>query len=122
MYESQKERIRNEIPVSPYTLEVTGLLERTLAFAYTGDARVITKDLMEPFGLKRSLIEHGLPCILKSLNFNKAISQLFAHNATMWPLTRKTKEPAVSSKRAQMLTYGEDHFLVRDKRVSYDDG
>jgi hypothetical protein len=87
------------------------MLERALAFAYTGDARVITTQLMTPFGLKRSLIENGLPCIVKALDFDQSLSQYFTHNPAMWPLTDRG-EPAIASKRAQTLTYGDDHFMV----------
>ena len=88
------------------------MVERALAMAYTGDARVITNDLMGPFCLKRSLIELGLPSISKALNFDKSIALEFAHHPANWPLN-KFGEPAVASKRSQVLTFGQDHFMVR---------
>ncbi len=103
--------IRKKATISPYFIEVVAMLERSLAMAYTGDARVITKDLMGPFGLKRSLLELGLPSITKLLTFDKNISQDFAHHPANWPLN-KSNEPAVASRHAQTLTYGEDHWMV----------
>ena len=87
------------------------MLERSLAMAYTGDARVITTDLMGPFRLKRSLIEHGLPSITMGLSFNQGLAEYFAQSPANWPLN-KFQEPAISSKRAQVLTYSIDHFTV----------
>lgn len=87
------------------------MLERALAMAYTGDARVITKDLMGPFGLKRSLLELGLPSIIKAINFDKSISSSFSHHPASWPLDLNNN-PAIASKRAQILTYGDAHFTV----------
>ena len=89
------------------------MLERTLAMAYTGDARVITTDLMGPMGLKRSLMELGLPAITSLLNFDRSITKDgFTFKRANCPLD-KQNGPAVASKRAQILTYGPDHFLVR---------
>lgn len=86
------------------------MLECALAFAYTGDSRVLTRTLMRPFGLSRSLIELGLPAIT-AIDFNTHLSQYFAHNPALWPLT-SSREPAVASKKALSLTYGDDHFYV----------
>jgi hypothetical protein len=87
------------------------MLERALAMAYTGDARVITKDLMGPFGLKRSLIENGLPSICNFIEFQGEHALGFSHLPTNWPLT-KDNRPAFASKRAQTLTYSLNHFQV----------
>ncbi len=110
---SQKENIVKKVTISPYIIEVVAMLERALAFAYTGDSRVLTKTLMGPFGLSRSLIELGLPAIT-TIDFNTHLSRHFAHNPALWPLT-SSREPAVASKRALSLTYGDDHFYVSIK-------
>jgi hypothetical protein len=97
--------------ISPYVIEVVSALERALAMAYTGDARVIVKDLMVPLGLKQSLLELGLPSITRLIKFDLDPTQSLAHNRRDWPLTQR-QEPAVASMRAQTLTYGKDHYLV----------
>jgi hypothetical protein len=112
IWKSQQESIVNKVTISPYIIEVTAMLERALAMAYTGDARVITIGLMGPFGLKRSLVENGLPSIAMNLSFDHGISNQFAIRPANWPVT-KYEEPAIASKRTQVLTYGEGHFAVR---------
>src|ERR1700722_16641045 len=77
LWAGQISAIHKRAQISPYVIEVVSMLERALAMAFTGDARVITKDLMGPFGLKRSLLEHGLPSIIKILNFDKSITSTF---------------------------------------------
>jgi hypothetical protein len=98
--------------ISPYLVEVVAMVERALAMAYTGDARVITKNLMEPFGLKHSLIELGLPSITKAINLNNSLSKSFPHRE-QWPLTA-SGEPAVASKKSLILTFGNDQYTVSD--------
>jgi hypothetical protein len=105
------EQISQQHRISPYIIEVAAVLERALAMAYTGDARVIVKGLMEPFCLKRSLLEQGLPSLSKLIRFDGNISEQFAHTPANWPLTHNN-EPAVASQRCQILTFGKHHFLV----------
>ena len=97
--------------ISPYVIEVVSVLERTLAMAYTGDARVIVKDLMVPFGLKQSLLDLGLPSITRLLKFDSDITSSFLRDPGSWPLTA-CKEPGIASMQAQTLTYGHDHYAV----------
>jgi hypothetical protein len=111
LWKAELPSIKNGKPRSPYIIEVLAALERSLAFLYTGDARVITKHLMGPLGLKRSLLELGLPSITKVLNFEENIAKTFAHHPANWPLT-DSNEPAVASERTQILTFGKEHFVV----------
>lgn len=98
-------------PVSPYVIEVAAILERALAMAYTGDARVITRQLMAPFGLLQSLVHYGIPSFVPAISFDSHISTQFHLHPDHWP-TDNSGLPAVSSKRAQCLTYGDAHFYV----------
>jgi hypothetical protein len=99
------------MPVSPYIIEIVAALERALAFAYTGDARVITKDLMGPIGLRKSLVEQGLPAIISGIKLDTSLSMHFVRNAPLWP-HGEGGWPATASKRGQTLTYGNDHWMV----------
>jgi hypothetical protein len=92
-------------------MEVMSALERALAMAYTGDARVIVKDLMGPLGLKQSLLDMGLPSITRLIHLDVGPAKALTYHRGDWPLT-STREPAVASMRAQTLTYGHDHYLV----------
>jgi hypothetical protein len=125
LWRNNHDQISQQHRISPYVIEITAVLERALAMAYTGDARVIVKGLMEPFCLKRSLLEQGLPSLTKLIRFDQSISEQFAHTPANWPLT-SDNEPAVASKRCQVLTFGKDHFLVScrfhfaaDRRLSF---
>jgi hypothetical protein len=113
MWISQYDRVfegDKEDPVTSYNIEIAAMLERALAMAYTGDVRTITKHSMEPFGLKPSLMELGLPSIT-NVDFFSNDGNVFALQPSEWPLT-PSKEPAIASKRTQILTYGQDHYNV----------
>lgn len=111
IWEFHQPSLTNTVHISPYVIEISAALERALAMAYTGDARVITSDIMKPFGLQKSLIEHGLPCIAVDLTFDQSLAKNFIINPANWPVN-KLGEPAVASKRTQILTYGESHYIV----------
>jgi len=111
IWKSQLSSLEKKTTISPYVIEVVSVLERALAMAYTGDARVIVKDLMVPLGLKPSLLELGLPSITRLIRFDVDKTEPFTHNRGNWPLTKR-REPAVASTRAQTLTFGSDHYLV----------
>ena len=104
LWQSQQQVLKEEKPVSFYLIELVAVLERTLTFAYTGDARTIATGLMHPFGLQRSLLENGLPTIVSSIEMGKEIAETFAMQPDLWPMTRD-HVPAVASKRAILLTY-----------------
>jgi hypothetical protein len=55
-------------------------------------------------GLKRSMVEQGLPAFTKIIDFSIPISQQFKNKPGNWPV--------VTSKRAQILTYGENYWMV----------
>jgi hypothetical protein len=96
--------------VSPYTIEIISSLERALAMAFTGDARVIVRRLMGHFGLRTSLLEQGLPTLTRAIDWNNPVLDTFTQ-PKHWPTT-KDREPAEASKRCQMATYGLEHWLV----------
>jgi len=53
--------------VSPYLLEFLAALERTEAYAHTGNAKVLSNAVMKPLFITRSLLEHGMPTIDKHI-------------------------------------------------------
>jgi hypothetical protein len=107
----------NGMPI-PYFAEIMAMLERAMAYMFTGDARVIVKSLMGPFGLKRSLLELGMPAITTAITFDEQSTNAVSFKKANWPLTDRG-EPAIASGRAQYLTYGEDHFKVSVTPVHY---
>jgi hypothetical protein len=98
--------------ISPYVIEIIAALERALAMAFTGDPRSITTDLMGPLGLRKSLVEKGLPTLTTKFTFDLDLANGFSSNPSQWPLN-SNNEPAIASKRVQLLTYGEAHYMVR---------
>lgn len=98
-----------------YLIEVIAGLERVLAYAYTGSARVLMKGLMNPLWLTRGLVLHGFPSI------NKKIIQLSIHpengqvsvtvNPRYWPVDEHGMVVRASTRTAE-LTYGKPFALV----------
>ncbi|KAG1720751.1 hypothetical protein EDB19DRAFT_1835830 [Suillus lakei] len=95
---------------APQVIELCSVLERALAYAHTGNAKVIATSLMRPLWLVQSLLEHGLPTFSPSVRFAAAPSIPVAISPADWPTLTSMKVPAIASKRSQILTYGIDHF------------
>ncbi|KAG2346319.1 hypothetical protein BDR05DRAFT_997329 [Suillus weaverae] len=91
-------------------VELCSVLERTLAYAHTGNARVLASKLMRPLWLVQSLLEQGLPTFAPSVRMTSSISNPIAISAADWPTSDNLNVPAIASKRSQVLTYGNDHF------------
>ncbi|KAG2029472.1 hypothetical protein BDR03DRAFT_987731 [Suillus americanus] len=91
-------------------VELCSVLERTLAYAHTGNARVLATRLMRPLWLVQSLLEQGLPTFAPSIRTTTAINNPIAISASDWPTSDNLNVPAIASKRSQVLTYGSDHF------------
>ena len=102
--------------VLPYILEFTSALERTLAYAHTGNVKVLSSGVMKPLFLARAMVELGMPTILKGvyeLPFQGATS--FTVAAHTWPLTANKQGPATCSKASHIYNYGEDHYMVSER-------
>jgi hypothetical protein len=97
--------------LNPYFVEIMAILERAMAYMFTRDARVIVKSLMGPLGLKRSLLELGMPAIMTAITFDDQSMNAVSFKKANWPLTDR-KAPAIASGRAQCLSYGEEQFKV----------
>ena len=89
------------------------VLERLLNFAHTGSAKVLTTGLMNRLWASRALKDGCMPMFSDVLSFGGPTNTLPTVPLSLWPYNRITKMPYLASKRAQELTYGEDHFLVR---------
>jgi hypothetical protein len=113
LYRYLTTQIQSGRPVSPYLLEFLGALERTLAYAHTGNSKVLSNAVMRPLFLVPSLITMGFPTLNKAiydLPFQNAIP--FTIHEELWPLNRTGKGPAICTKRSQIVTYGEAHYMV----------
>jgi hypothetical protein len=91
-------------------IELCSVLERALAYAHTGNARVIASKLMRPLWLVQSLLEQGLPTFSPTVRLTSSISNPIAISSSDWPTSDNLNVPAIASKRSQVLTYGNDHF------------
>lgn len=99
--------------ISPYCLEFLAALERTEAYAHTGNAKVLSNIVMKPLFITRGLLEFGMPTINKD-NYTPAFQNIaeLTIREENWPLNKSRNGPAICSKRTQTLTYGETSFMV----------
>ena len=100
----------------PYVLEFTSALERALAYAHTGNVKVLSSAVMKPLFLARGMVELGMPTIMKGiyeLPFQGATP--FVVNAHAWPLIANKRGPAICSKSSHIFNYGEDHYMVSQR-------
>lgn len=103
--------------VSPYAIEVCCALERTLAYAYTGNAKVLSRALLEPLFISRSLLDYGLPTI------NSNLIKIFStsHEKVVivdkdWPISKSG--PITCSKGSHVMRYGERSWMVSIVSIS----
>ncbi|KAG2090773.1 uncharacterized protein F5147DRAFT_780230 [Suillus discolor] len=104
--------VERGVKPAPQAIELCSVLERALAYAHTGNTKVIATSLMRPLWLVQSLLEHGLPTFSPSVRFAAPPSIPIAISPADWPTLTSMKVPAIASKRSQILTYGNDHFEV----------
>ncbi|KAF7973291.1 hypothetical protein HWV62_15669 [Athelia sp. TMB] len=112
LYLSQADTLSGGREVSPYLVELASVLERTFAFAHTGNVRVIASKLMNSLLVGYCLIEHGTPLFHKCLNMGSTATDRVHIPPELWPCSRATKQPFVGSKRSQIFNYGVEHWEV----------
>ncbi|KAG1849455.1 hypothetical protein DFJ58DRAFT_729535 [Suillus subalutaceus] len=95
---------------APQVIELCSILECTLAYAHTGNSKVIATSLMRPLWLVKSLLEQGLPTFTPSVQFSHTPCVPVAISPSEWPTLTNMNVPTITSKRSQILTYGNDHF------------
>ncbi|KIN99500.1 hypothetical protein M404DRAFT_10368 [Pisolithus tinctorius Marx 270] len=97
--------------VPHYVVEITAALERALNFAHTGNARVLSRGVMEPLWLSMSMMLDGIPSIspIISLDFAQGIS--IAFNRSDWPTCTRTGYPETCSGRSITYNYGGEELL-----------
>lgn len=121
-----KQNVRDLEPgsdrVNMYEIELMAMLERTLNYAHTGSARVISRKVMVPHFLGLSVLHDGLPCLNPRLVSFPDMAQNSKVNvfAALWARTpqKKGRRPLMASKRVQELTYGRAHMQVSFHRAS----
>lgn len=101
----------NSSKKDPLLVEICSVAERALNYMHTGNAAVIATSVMNPLWIGLAMIQDGLPC------FNPRYV-VTAHGTRIkvlpevWPYNKKKHQPLSSSKRSQLLTYGEQYFNV----------
>jgi hypothetical protein len=103
------DRLRQKLPISPYLVELTACLERTYAYAFTGNARMLCS-LLKPFDLQQALLEYGLPSLSKlHFSFSDATGKINVDRA-LWPM--KGEFPMLASTRSMQIRYGNEYQYV----------
>lgn len=114
IYKTERQRIQNNELPCPLRLELLASFERLLCYCHTGNTAVFATSLMNPLGLSRGVLKDGFPMLLDTFEHPSIMLSRehgFKVDPKRWPL--KNGFPAMASKRAQVLTYSESHFLVR---------
>jgi len=103
---------KNALPC-PFCLKLLAALERILCFCHTGNTAILATSLMNPLCLSRAVIKDGFPMLCKVF-IQSMISSAMKHGFEIdrrdWPL--KDGYPAIALRRAQILTYSLDYFMM----------
>lgn len=98
------------IPVPHYWVELVASLERTLNYAHTGNAKVLTRGLMDPLWLSQSLVYDGFPCL--STIIGRDVLGGLQIRELDWPTTLAKLVPQMASKRSMTFNFSEDELKV----------
>jgi hypothetical protein len=90
-----------------YILELVAAAERLLAFGYTGSARMLVRDLMEPLWMTLNLSANTTPMIRNSIVSTENGKKITIQHA-MWPLQRVDGLAARASGTSIALTYSNE--------------
>lgn len=120
LYKRKKENLRKKDMVPPVLIELISLLERALAYAHTGNARVLTRKLGDVTFVSRGLLQHSLPVLnpmMFTLNMAVPGSEPVKILTSAWPCSNDHRRlPLMSSLRAVTLTWGEPAAAVSGHR------
>ena len=104
---------RDENSLCHMHVEFLAALERLLCYCHTGNTAVFATSLMHKLGLSKGALKDGFPTLLPLFNKATIFSAMedgFKIDRRKWPM--KNGYPAIASKRAQVLTYSMNYFLV----------
>jgi hypothetical protein len=113
IYEVERRRMEKDEVPCPLRLEMLASFERLLCYCHTGNTAVFATSLMNGLGLSRGALKDGFPVILKMFEQPSIVVSKdhgFKIDPKRWPV--KNGFPAIASRKAQVLTYSESHFLV----------
>src|SRR6266436_4431341 len=97
----------------PFCLKLITTLKKVLCFCHTSNAAILAISLMNPLGLSRGALIDGFPMlhdVFSCPSISHAIDNHFKIGLRAWPL--KDGYPAIAFRRAQVLTYSLDYFMV----------
>lgn len=113
IYKTKMQRIdKNKLPCL-LCLELLASFEQLLCDCHTGNTAVFATSLMNGLGLSRGSLKDGFPVLLDTFEhplIMVAREHGFKVDLKHWPL--KSGFPAVASRKAQVLTYLDAHYLV----------
>jgi hypothetical protein len=105
----QKLNMKLEIELAEafYLLELLAVLERVLAYAFTGSGKVFLRKLMDPLWITKSVLSGYLPALNPRIVdiYNGTQNTTYSIHYAQWPTTI-TGQPLLASLRTIELTYG----------------
>jgi len=113
IWKTSKEKVENHDRIDPLMVELCSVLERSLNYMHTGHAKVLATSVMAPMWTSQGLIDHGMPIFARMVRLGTSIADTISVDGANWPCDDNTQQPYSSSRRSQVMTYGEQHYMVR---------
>lgn len=115
LWSQYEPRLDHISEIDPHIIETVSILERTLNYAHTGSAKVLTRGLMDVSWLSLGVIFDGLPTLSNNFASHPAlVSGSLTLLTESWPVYISNGRPLISSRRVQLYNYGEQHYEVSD--------
>jgi hypothetical protein len=98
---------------NPYFVELASSLERALAFATTGNAKLLHRGTMEPLFLSTGIISNGFPAIHRDV-WRRQGTNSYSMHPRHWPTKQREgfAEPVLSSLTGLTYYYGKETAYV----------
>jgi len=114
LYTRYRSNLKDGVAPEPYWIEVVGALERALNFCHTGNAKVLTKGVMDPLWLSLSCVLDGMPALSDIVSLRYLPSLTVDIRRADWPLSKTTGRPLMTSQRVFQLNFGPEQMAVSD--------
>ena len=110
LFREEKKRVDQNptCTADPHLVEFTSSLERALAYATTGNGKVLHRSTMGPLLLSKGILRHGFPALDSSF-WVRSPAEEYRMSPSHWPVTLRTGEVRPLSSALNGLKYHYHH-------------
>jgi hypothetical protein len=97
---------------SPESLELCSVMERSLNYCHTGNARVLASSLMNPLWVSKGLLRDGMPCFGPAVDFGQSDLHDPRIKLPDWPVNKNSGALALATRKTHSINYDQAQLAV----------